>query len=87
MSMTCNKNDHLCHCGTGESSPHEISKEGCVRFFVQSPFPVDYDDPEDYWIADGQKVTYYTLIEQRGYYRHPCGCWSRSPGSVNSVEG
>jgi len=75
---------HICGCGTASQSPHLIGELGCVRFMVKAPRPVSCAD--DRWIVDGQNVTGYTLRDQRGYYQHPCGCWSRSPGSTNSID-
>ena len=72
--------DHTCHCGTGKTEPHKTGTEGCVRFMVEPP--VQYTDG---WLVDGQMITDYTLRDQRGYHQHPCGCWSRWPGSTNSL--
>lgn len=77
------KHDHICHCGTGKPTPHETGKGGCQRFMTDAPMRVPETD--DYWEVDGERITYTTLIQQRGYYMHPCGCWSRWPGSVNSL--
>lgn len=65
--------DHRCYCGTGDKTPHEAEKNGCVRRLV---------DPPDF--TEG--VTEYVYRQQRGYFQHPCGCWSRSPDSVNSLD-
>ena len=31
------EHDHVCHCGTGKTTPHEIGKDGCVRQIVTPP--------------------------------------------------
>lgn len=79
---------HKCHCGTGRSNPHVIGDEGCVRRMVPSPEPLgkDPDTGFDMWLVDGQLITDYTMRQQRGYHQHECGCWSRSPGSTNSLS-
>lgn len=55
-----------------------------------APEPVNELDAElptsERWRVDGHEITGYSLREQRGYYRHPCGCWSRHEGSTNSIE-
>jgi len=72
---------HRCYCGTGKPTPHNTGEGGCVRFMVAAPIPAD----DGMWIVDGHCVTDYTLRQQRGYHRHVDGCWSRWPGSVNSI--
>jgi hypothetical protein len=74
--------DHSCHCGTGNNEPHEISKDGCVRLMEESPVKL----PDGKWLVHGHAITDFTLRQQRGYHRHTCGCWSRSPESTNSIE-
>lgn len=66
--------DHSCHCGTGpdRAYPHETGQEGCVRLMTDPPDPT---------------LSEFTIKQQRGYHQHPCGCWSRFPDSVNSLEG
>lgn len=76
------EHDHSCHCGTASRAPHETGTLGCVRFITESPVHV----PPDRWLVDGGEITDFTLRQQRGYHRHPCGCWSRWPGSSNSIE-
>lgn len=66
--------DHECYCGTSYiGGKHETGHDGCVRYMT---------DPPD--LTDG--TTMYTYKYQRGYHQHPCGCWSRWPGSINSLE-
>lgn len=67
--------DHRCWCGTSSvpNHPHETGENGCIRYMVEPPD-----------LSDG--TTMYTYKQQRGYYQHPCGCWSRHPGSTNSLE-
>lgn len=77
-----NKCDHTCHCGTASIVPHQTTQHGCVRLLVDSPAPL----ANDMWLVDGHSITGFTLREQRGYHQHPCGCWSRSPDSCNSIE-
>jgi hypothetical protein len=61
-----------------------------VRTLVNAPTIISLsttgDRNYDRWLVDGVDITGYTLREQRGYHQHPCGCWSRSPGSSNSVD-
>lgn len=54
---------------------------------VVSPEPLGKDPETDFdmWIVEGQVITEYTMRHQRGYSQHHCGCWSRWPGSVNSL--
>jgi hypothetical protein len=73
--------DHACHCGT-ELEPHSTGEGRCVRRIVASPEKLQ----NDFWRVDGQEITGYSMREQRGFYQHPCGCWSRWPGSKNSIE-
>lgn len=66
--------DHRCWCGTEEKTPHEIGDGTCCRFMVEPP---TFDNGE----------TLFTWTQQRGYYQHPCGCWSTRPGgSENSLD-
>lgn len=82
--------DHTCHCAYGKSEPHTIGQDGCVRTLVNAPTIISLsttgDRNYDRWLVDGVDVSWFTLKEQRGYHQHPCGCWSRSPGSFNSVD-
>jgi hypothetical protein len=67
------KHNHICHCGTSKiSGQHKIGQAGCVRFMTEPP--------------DLQLASLFTYQEQRGYHQHPCGCWSRYPGSDNSID-
>jgi hypothetical protein len=68
-----NEHNHECYCGTGKCTPHEVSKNGCVRFIT---------DPPD--ITEG--TTLYNYTQQRGYYQHQCGFCSTHGDSVNSLE-
>lgn len=77
-----NAHAHTCHCGTAKRTPHEIGTWGCIRSMVEAPTPAG---PEK-WMVDGVEITDYTLRQQRGYSQHPCGCWSRWPGSSNSIN-
>ena len=74
--------DHTCTCGTGRHTPHETGQDGCVRYLTEAPAV----RPDDRWQVDGEEITDYTLRKQRGYHQHPCGCWSRWPGSDNSIS-
>jgi len=51
---------------------------------VKAPRKVSCTD--DRWMVDGHNITGFTMREQRGYHQHPCGCWSSSPESTNSIE-
>ena len=85
--------DHSCHCGTASpniGTPHQIGQAGCVRRLVAAPVLLSKGgtDFEDRWLvgdADGQPITGFTLFQQRGYFQHPCGCWSNSQESSNSI--
>lgn len=72
--------DHTCNCGTAEGT-HETGTRGCIRFMTEAPAV----RPDNRWFVDGEEITDYTLREQRGYYQHDCGCWSRWPGTDNSI--
>ena len=80
MSCTATHN-HTCHCGTATKTPHNTGEDGCVRFMTAAPLPCI----DSKWLVEGQKITDFTLRQQRGYHQHECGCWSRSPGSSNSI--
>ena len=84
--MNKTKHNHACHCGTATHSPHETGENGCKRFITGNPTKA-HDDPDlgEMWYADGNLITGYTLRFQRGYFQHPCDCWSRWEGSVNSL--
>lgn len=44
-------------------------------------------DPDaNRWLVEGSEITEFSMKQQRGYHRHPCGCWSRWPGSSNSID-
>lgn len=80
--------EHSCHCGTASHTPHETGTDGCVRSIVATPKPAP-NHPEhgfQMWEVDGHVITDFTLRQQRGYYQHPCGCWSSHGDSVNSIE-
>jgi hypothetical protein len=88
------KHDHTCNCGTASPNihgPHQTGQCGCVRRMTTAPKKVGLH-PElgcvmwDAGDRDGQPVTDYTLKSQRGYYEHPCGCWSHWCDSVNSID-
>ena len=80
-----------CNCGTATHAPHETGKHGCERFVVVAPTPAG-THPElgcpmwDVGDADGQPITDYTLRHQRGYHQHEDGTWTRSAGSINSID-
>lgn len=81
---------HECQCG-GIDHPHTIGKAGCFRYMTEAPIPAG-KHPElgcDTWKMPDEDgaITDFTLRQQRGYHQHECGCWSRSDGSFNSVEG
>jgi hypothetical protein len=80
---------HPCGCGTADR-PHNIGEYGCVRHMVEAPKPAGKHEMMgckmwDVGDRDGLALTDLTLREQRGYWQHPCGCWSRWPGSSNSI--
>ena len=66
------QHDHRCFCGTTTCVPHEIGRDGCERYMTEPP--------------DLTEATLFTYEQQRGYFQHPCGCWSRWPESVNSLD-
>lgn len=74
--------DHTCHCGTGCSTPHETGTNGCVRSIVETPVKTESGT----WRVDGREISEFTLIQQRGYFRHACGCWSNHSGSSTSLD-
>lgn len=75
--------DHTCRCAFGVPIPHLVSTDGCCRDMVTAPEKLQ----NDFWLVDGATITGYSLREQRGYYQHSCGCWSRprEQGSENSI--
>lgn len=86
--MNTPTHDHACNCGTATHTPHEIATYGCVRTMTEAPKPAGLHDwlKCQMWEVDGHIITDTSLREQRGYWQHPCACWSRSPGSTNSIE-
>lgn len=78
------EHDHRCSCGSNPTTPHPVGEGGCQRRLTEAPVKVAND--ADMWIAEGSTITDYTLREQRGYSQFPCGCWSRWPGSKNSLD-
>lgn len=80
--------DHACGCGTADR-PHNTGEHGCVRLMIGAPTPApDHPIYGRMWFVDGdpEPITDFTLRQQRGYWQHQCGCWSRHPGSNNSIE-
>lgn len=81
---------HLCHCGTANKpGVHLTGHCGCKRFMVETPGPVKVEPCDTFWqewLVDGHQITDFTLKYQRGYFQHDCGCWSRWPGSDNSID-
>ena len=82
------KHDHTCHCGTASATPHETREQGCVRHMVDTPTLVTQNtDPDaNRWLVEGSEITEFSMKQQRGYHKHPCGCWSRWPGSSKSID-
>lgn len=76
--------DHTCNCGMAKHAPHRAGEGGCMRSMTTPPRKVSCED--DRWMVDGHNITGYSMREQRGYHQHPCGCWSRSPESENSID-
>jgi hypothetical protein len=74
--------DHNCHCGTAQSTPHQIGEGGCVRFMTEAPSPTESGN----WLVGGHEITDFTLKQQRGYSQHPCGCWSTHGDSNTSLD-
>lgn len=76
------KHDHRCYCGEASVVPHKVGELGCKRFLTdEHPVP-EGDDCR----VEGEVISWTTLYYQRGYYRFPCGCWSRWKDSSNSLE-
>ncbi len=71
---------HTCHCGTATHTPHETATHGCVRVITVPPIPSGTHEILGcpMWEVDGHRLTDFTLRQQRGYYQHPCGCWSKA---------
>ncbi len=76
--------DHECRCGTATHNPHEIGEDGCRRL-MSSAIVFEWDDGR--YFIDGSVVSEYTFLHQRGFYKHPCGCYSQWQDSVNSLRG
>lgn len=80
--------DHICHCGTSSvNDGHETASHGCVRRIVESPISKIQPDGSQWWLVGNDLITDFTLRQQRGYWQHPCGCWSTHGDSNNSLEG
>lgn len=79
--------DHKCYCGTATHAPHETATCGCVRFITESPVPSGTHETLGcpMWEVGGRRITDFTLRQQRGYWQHPCGCWSTHGASDNSI--
>lgn len=77
-----------CSCGGVLDSNHAIGIGGCLREKV-SVKPRKVVGTHDRWFIDGRTITWFTLVEQRGYYLHDCGNWSRPKDheSTNSLPG
>jgi len=85
------KHDHSCGCGTTKVFPHNIGENGCQRFMTSAPQPIiqtveDFRRDGKMWKVREEILTDYSLRHQRGYFQHPCGCWSRWRDSSNSIE-
>jgi len=81
--MDAQIHDHTCYCG-GQPGPHQAGAPGCLRHMAAPALCVD--EGRDLWDAGGQTVTGFVLREQRGYFCHPCGCWSSHDDSVTSLD-
>lgn len=79
---------HPCFCGTASQVPHPTGHCGCKRKLVEAPQLVRKGRHpwEDFWLVGGQEISGYTLLLQRFYKRHDCGCWSSSGDSTNSID-
>ncbi len=79
------QHDHTCHCGGQVASGgHVTGVPGCLRTMTVAPVRVSLSD--DTWSVDGHVITGFTLLQQRGYHQHPCGCYSWSGCSSNSLD-
>jgi len=79
--------NHTCYCG-GANTPHETGSSGCFREMTTSPVLIEDNGnvQVNIYTIDGHNISGFTLTQQRLYYEHPCGCWSRSKdGSCNSL--
>lgn len=90
LSPSCQA-EHLCRCGMGSVSPHPVGTLGCTNLMTPPPIRAK-PHPQlrcDMWEINNpqgvHEITDYTLVYQRGYYMHPCGCWQRFSESTNSL--
>jgi hypothetical protein len=79
--------NHTCFCGSPDADePHNVGSVGCFRLLTPAPKPFpghENDIPEPkHWLVNGVKTRAYSL-HKRGYYRHPCGCWSKDKGTYH----
>lgn len=74
-----------CNCG-GVNQAHNVGDHGCFR--KHEPIKPRKVSCSEKWFVDGRVVTEFTLLQQRGYYQHPCGNWSKPVDgkSVNSIS-
>lgn len=82
---------YICYCGTASETPHEVETRGCQRVKCEAPKPAGFHpilgcQMWDVGDGEGLEITDFTLRQQRGYDQHPCGNWSRCPGSTNSID-
>jgi hypothetical protein len=83
------EHNHRCLCGTSTvDSGHETGENGCQRFMTDAPKNKRYNNELHCWeyLVGGHWITEFSLLQQRGYKKHECGCWSRWEGSENSIS-
>jgi hypothetical protein len=75
-----------CNCGGGLGLNHTLGTDGCLREKVHAK-PRKISGEDDRWFVDGHTITGFTLTQQRGYYLHDYGSWSRPKDheSTNSL--
>ena len=75
---------HECTCGaySGDDSPHLLGISNCANTLCDAPLRAPDRDGMRFWWTSAMDdnphgpVTEYTLMFQRGFQQHPCGCWS-----------
>jgi len=75
---------HICYCG-GVENDHETGVPGCFRRMSEDNISCVNSDT-DMWQVNNETITGYILKDQRGFFQHPCGCWSRYSGTTHSLE-
>ena len=76
-----------CCCG-GSTLHHKLGSPHCFREWVNDEIIRKIHDKDEY-VLNGETLTETSLKDQRGYYLHKNGKWSRPKdrSSENSITG